>query len=370
MQAVGFPSSVPCGAESPTAWKIANDWEERWQDVRKGREHPAPNRWPAGSLGEAFDRFRRTESWGSKKPRTREDWERGWRHIAPIFGALRQAPWPSSMSTDGITTLKTKAGVRESHRAVKIWRALWKIAAAMRYCDPNHDPTGGIRRETPSTRSATWSEGEVVRLAKHAWRSNLKGLAGIIAVSYDTQLSPVDARKLTFLQSRTDGLQIWFELDRAKTGRGALGILSRKSQRVLIAYVRGLAADQHPSTPIFRTKRGASYTKNSLAADFRRVRDAVFPGDTRKLMDMRRTGAVEAMAGGADAGALSAKMANTLSDSKALQRAYLPIDKATVTRADAARLIGRRLISENKREAKVETLRPGELKLTIGGQPK
>ena len=76
-------------------------------------------------------------------------------------------------------------------------------------------------------------------------------------------------------------------------------------------------------------------------------------------MDMRRTGAIEARSGSADAGAISAKMANTLSDAKQLQRTYLPINRAAVELADEARKRGRRRILENRTGRKVETLRPG-----------
>jgi hypothetical protein len=136
---------------------------------------------------------------------------------------------------------------------------------------------------------------------------------------------------------------------------------------VVKAYLAALPVDLLPNAPIFRNRSGTPYTKNSLAEDFRDIRKAVFPDDDRKLMDMRRSGAFEAMAGGADAGALSAKMANTLSDSRALQRSYLPVDKATVTLADDVRRRGRQRILENKSKAKVETLRPGELKLASDG---
>jgi hypothetical protein len=50
-----------------------------------------------------------------------------------------------------------------------------------------------------------------------------------------------------------------------------------------------------------------------------------------------------------DDGALAAKMANTISQASELQRTYLPVDPASVARADAARLRGRaKLRSENK----------------------
>ena len=359
MQALGFPSSVPCGVDGPDAWRVAQEWNERWQRTRTGREPPPKHVYPRGSLGEAFERFRRSETWAAKAPRTREDWERGWRYIKPTFGDVAPAIVTFEHADAWYHRLKEIASVNEAFRAMKIWRALWQVAAAMHYCDPDHDPTFGIRRETPKGRSATWSEGEVVRLAKEAWRRDFKGLACIVAVAYDTSLSPVDARRRAIEQSRTDGHRVWVEVGRAKTGREALGTLSARSAALARAYLAALPADLLPAAPIFRNRSGTPYTKNSLAEDFRTIRSLVFPGDGRKLMDMRRSGAVEALAGGADTGALSAKMANTIADSKALQRTYLPVDKAAVALADEARRRGRRRIRENKSEAKVETLAPG-----------
>jgi hypothetical protein len=45
--------------------------------------------YPPRSLGEAFRRYRRTEEWAAKAPRTREDWWRCWRRIKPVFGDVR-----------------------------------------------------------------------------------------------------------------------------------------------------------------------------------------------------------------------------------------------------------------------------------------
>jgi hypothetical protein len=72
------------------------------------------------------------------------------------------------------------------------------------------------------------------------------------------------------------------------------------------------------------------------------VRTTVFGrAEMRKIMDMRRSGAVEAMAGQVDDGALAAKMANTIDQARELQRTYLPVDPASVERADDARRRGR-----------------------------
>ncbi|WP_163837261.1 hypothetical protein, partial [Providencia stuartii] len=77
---------VACGADGPAAWALAKVWNDRWQAHRRGQAPAAKRVYPVGSLGEAFERYKRTETWDRKKPRTREDWNRGWRYIEPIFG--------------------------------------------------------------------------------------------------------------------------------------------------------------------------------------------------------------------------------------------------------------------------------------------
>jgi hypothetical protein len=100
MKVLGF-HSAPCGDDGPDAWAIAERWNERWDKARRG-DAPSPAMaaadklsaeqseeltvYPARSLGEAFGRYRRTDEWSSKAPRTREDWWRGWKRIKPIFG--------------------------------------------------------------------------------------------------------------------------------------------------------------------------------------------------------------------------------------------------------------------------------------------
>jgi hypothetical protein len=52
-------------------------------------------------------------------------------------------------------------------------------------------------------------------------------------------------------------------------------------------------------------------------------------------MDFRRSGAVEALAGDVVPAARAAKMANSIDQSKYLQRTYLPVDSTVVRLADA-----------------------------------
>ncbi len=93
IKAHGF-ASVPCGVDGPDAWKIVEIWNNRWDAARRG-DVPSPamaaatnlspdqaeelSIYPSRSLGEAFRRYRRTDEWQRKAPRTREDWWRAWR---------------------------------------------------------------------------------------------------------------------------------------------------------------------------------------------------------------------------------------------------------------------------------------------------
>ena len=86
MRALGF-YNMPCGADGPDAWAIAEAWNRRWHAVRKG-EAPTPATasatnlspenaeeltvYPPRSIGEGFRRYRRTDEWKRKEARTRE----------------------------------------------------------------------------------------------------------------------------------------------------------------------------------------------------------------------------------------------------------------------------------------------------------
>jgi hypothetical protein len=317
MRVLGFVS-VPCGPDGPEAWAIAETWERRWQATRRG-EAPSPAMvsadnlspeqaeeltiYPPRSLGEAFRRYRRTNEWAAKAPRTREDWWRGWKRIKPIFGDTD----PRTATLEDISAwrkaVEDTMSLREAHRAVKIWRALWKVAAALGYCGRDADPSLGVRNSAAKGRSATWTEGEAVRLYKRAWRDGYRGLAALIAVSWSTQLSPGDVRALRASQLAKDGRGMAFFAERGKTGKPVGGVLSDRALAAMQGYLEKLGIELHGEAYIFRNRSGAPYSKDTLGDDFRTVRIAVFgEGDKRTLADFRRSGAQEAIAGGATPG--------------------------------------------------------------------
>jgi hypothetical protein len=256
----------------------------------------------------------------------------------------------------------------EAFRVIKVFRALWAKLTPLGYTvPPDSDPSLAFANSAPGPRQQVWSHHDVARLVQRAWRESYYGLAALLAVAWDTMLSPIDVRTLTFGQRCNDGHGSFFDLERAKTGRAAAGTLSRWSDAILDAYLAKLGLELHGAAPIFWTRGGRSaakggrpwpprpYTSDRLGIDFRHIRRLVFgPNDERQIQDMRRSGAVEAVRGDAAPTKLSAKMANTIASSNRLHKTYIPVDVAAVRDVDDARARGR---SRTKPEQKLQ-LRP------------
>jgi hypothetical protein len=328
---------VACGLDGPGAWTRARAVYEQW--LARSKDEPRTDLIEAGTFAAGFRDYRGTEEWRKKSPRTREEWERVWRRLDPIYGRRR----PGSVTLVEISTTRAlvakNVSEREAHRCIKVWRALWQVLAALKMCEAAADPSFGVRNTEPKTREAVWSHIEALTLAKTAWRHGYFGLCAVIAVAWDTSFSPVDVRRLTPSQRQGKA----FHVGRAKTGRAAIGTLTRRSVRVLDAYLARLGADVAPNAPIFRNRSGAPYSKDTLGDDFRDVRALAFGEiERRTLADFRRSGTVEAIRGGAADGQIAAKMANRFDKSAFLQKTYAPVDLAAVRAADEARRKGRR----------------------------
>jgi len=332
--------AVACGPDGPDAWRKAQECNVAWRAIKLRGDGPRAPLAPPGSLDEAFRRYRATEEWRAKAPRTKEEWERAWKRIGPIFGPRA----PAAVRLEHISAFRARVekevSLREAHRCIKIWRALWGVAAALGYCVRGADPSLGIRNHEPARRQERWSHAEVRKLVKCAWRAGYRGLAAIIAVAWDSSLSPVDVRSLTPADRTAPDV---FELARAKTGRAAIATLSRPARRVLDAYLVELGAEIAPTARIFRHRSGAPYSKDTLGDDFRDVRALVFGEEERRtLADFRRSGAIEAIRGGAGAEQVGTKLANDFASSTHLQKTYAPVDLATVRQVDEARKRGRK----------------------------
>ncbi len=156
----------------------------------------------------------------------------------------------------------------------------------------------------------------------------------------------VDARKLTPSQLKRDEQGVWFELGRAKTGRGAAATLTPWSQAILTAYVKGLGLEIAPASPIFRNRSRAPYSKDTLGDDFRDVRARINPAERRQLADMRRPGAIEGDAGGGSLTDQANKMANSVDTNKRLRKTYNPVNVPSVRRFDEAQAVGAKKLGQ------------------------
>jgi hypothetical protein len=373
MRALGF-QIVRCGPDGPEAWVIAVEWNKRWQAVRKGEAPPLVNldlsrdeaeaarRYPPGSIGAAFQVYIRTPEWATRAPLTRDKiWWPAWFRIRDMWCDVAPDTITFEMMSKWRATLEKKHGRGIAHKTLRVWRTFWKIMLGMRIAR-TADPSMGIRNRAPAPRWQRWSEGETVRLVKTAWRLGYDGLACVIAVAWDTQFSPVDVRTLRSRHKAIVGGRLVFDRQadgRTKTGRAAIGTLSVRTERLVNAYFDQLQLELHPDGVLFRTRTGNAYGRDTLAHDFAAVRALAFPGDKRRLMDMRRSGVIEAIAGDVGPLGLAAKLANSIGRSNTLHKTYAPVDIDAVRNTDAARVKGRRRMrAENESGAKVSKKQP------------
>lgn len=371
MRELGFKSR-PCGVDGPGAWKIATEENARWLRFHRGEE-PAPALdertrdaaeiailYVRGSIGEAFQRYLRTLEWSSKAESTRNKvWWPAWlKRIKPVFAEVRPDEVTMEDLSEWRAACEERYGRDAAHKAVKVWRSFWKVMEAMGYAN-KADPSLAIRNRAPRPRSDRYREGEVVRLAKAAWSNGYRGLACIIAVCWDTQFSPGDVRKLAPRHAALSDKGLIFDLTvdgRSKTRTAAIGTLSPRSIRLIGGYLDQLGVELHQDAALFRQRNGRPYPDDKLAKDFAHVRELVFgTADRRQLRDMRRSGAIEAVAGRVDKGALATKMANGIDHAGFLWRTYVPVDLAAVRAADEARMRGRKTIRENEKRTGVVT---------------
>lgn len=374
MRTLGF-QIVRCGADGPEAWALADEWNKKWQVVRKGDAPPPVNldqlsrdqaeaarRYPPGSVGAAFQIYIRTPEWAARAYLTREKiWWPAWFRIRNMWADVAPDTITFEMMSRWRAALEKKHGRGVTHKTLRVWRTFWKIMLGMKVAR-TADPSMGIRNRAPAPRWQRWSEGETVRLVKTAWRHGYRGLACVIAVAWDTQFSPVDVRTLAARHRATNGGRLIFDRQadgRAKTGRAAIGTISPRTEKLVSAYLSTLAIELHPDAILFRTRSGSAYGREPLSHDFAHVRALAFPDDGRRLMDMRRSGVVEAVAGDAGPIGLSAKLANSIGRSNTLHKTYAPVDIEAVRNTDAARLRGRRRMrAENESGTKVSKKQP------------
>lgn len=357
MQEQGFLPK-PLGRDDDRSRKVALGLYEAWLKVLNNEEPPpvskdasrevaeAARRYPPRSIGEAFQRWIRTEEWRATpySTRTKVLWP-AWYRVRDAWAEADPDTMTFELISEWRKELVDEVGVGVAHKTLKFWRKLWKIMRALKVAKGD-DPSLGMRNRAPAPRWQTYTEGEAVILVKRAIRAKQYELACIIAVTWDTLFSPGDVRLLTgrHIAYRGKGADRALFFDRTedgriKTGRAAIGTVGPRTRRLCEAVWAWRGVEMTAEAFAFRKRDGKPWKDHELAKAFAAIRD---PGDDRQLRDMRRSGSGEANASGvSNPGLLSAKLANSIQTSNALHKTYAPVDHDAVIEFDKARLAGR-----------------------------
>ena len=251
---------------------------------------------------------------GRSCPLTREKiWWPAWFRIRDMWGDVAPDTITFEMMSRWRAALERKHGRGVAHKTLRVWRTFWKIMLGMKIAR-TADPSMGIRNRAPAPRWQRWSEGETVRLVKPhgaaaimGWRALCGGVGHAILArrrSYAGCEASRNRRGTTRIRPPSGG--------RTKTGRAAIGTVSARTERIGRPTwdVKDRVAPGRHLVP--NPNRQTRTVAKRSAHDFADVRALAFPGDKRRLMDMRRSGVVEAVAGDAGPIGLAAKLANSI----------------------------------------------------------
>lgn len=331
----------PEGAESiAEAGRLYQAWLKALADGRRVTSYPA------GSLGAYFDRLKLTPKWAKKALRTREDYERAWKHIEPRLARTVITQITVEDCERLADEVEAEKGPHERYRALKVLRALLADAIVRLRLVGFPSPAKGVLNPQPRGRSAIWLGAEVAKLIAAADAAGYPGMALAIRVAWDTLFSPVDIWSAQRGWIKRDSGGAYIERARTKTAREAFGYLSAETARQVDLYVNNLGFELTPESPFIRQRNGHAYrSKDTFGDDFRAVRKIAFPGDTRQFQDLRRSGNVEADAAGADKATMAAILANSMDRSRFLDETYTPPTVTKAREVAAQRLKGRRKLA-------------------------
>jgi hypothetical protein len=139
MRALGF-QIVRCGPDGPDAWSVADEWNKRWQAVRKGEapalinldqlspdQAEAARRYPPGSIGAAFQIYIRTPEWDARALSARTKvWWPAWLRIRDMWGDVAPDTITFEMMSKWRAGLEKKHGRGVAHKTFRVWRTFWR----------------------------------------------------------------------------------------------------------------------------------------------------------------------------------------------------------------------------------------------------
>jgi integrase len=336
LRKLGF-QSMPLGPDGPAAWEKARKLNLEADRARLTGNAPAQSIYPVGTLGDFFERYQRTEAWKAKEVKSQEDYHRVWPVIdaAEVDGrrlALQRLSKISTADSEGFHRQLHAAAERgecsDSHRyrVLKVWRSLLNAAASYQLI--TKAPIGRVPNPQPAGRSGIFLASEIRALQQGAETRGRWALALGIGIAYDTGLSPVDVRSIALQNVLGARRKRWIETRRKKTKRPMKHALSADTCTRLdryLARVKSEGIELGPEDQLLRQPDGwRPYIKDRWERHFRITREEIFPGDTRVMLDIRRTANVEADIGGMSREDRAELLANNLDKSAFLEATYTP----------------------------------------------
>lgn len=337
----GMSASEPLGRASLSAEKAASELYYKWRQAVGAVEviEETPN-YKRGTVGHWYYKYREKELWRRKKPETVKEWEYYWPFIDAEFGETRIDRVTPTMFERFHIRIEAEHGADARWRIVKLARALFN--AAKKFHIIERSPCYPLPNSRPAPRSQHWLAREVAQLIEAAERVK-PAMALSIRIAWETLLSPIDVRLLKVSSLKTDGKGYYIETRRSKTGKVVFAAISNDLGRDILEYIENLPVELLPSEPILRTARDHKrYTKARFSFDFALVRKAAFgPDEARWMMDLRRSGNLEADLGDASPEDRAEILANSLHMSKDLEDTYTPMTVAKARQIAKKRAIGR-----------------------------
>jgi hypothetical protein len=122
------------GHNVPAALDIARAMElnKAWDRYRAGLPPEEARKYPAGSVGDGYERAlhlrveqrkQRGIEWGTEQ-HSRDDWPRAWKYIEPLFADCD----PNTVTPEMLLMLRSDIAANvsagEAYRVIKVWRAL------------------------------------------------------------------------------------------------------------------------------------------------------------------------------------------------------------------------------------------------------
>lgn len=212
------------------------------------------------------------------------------------------------------------------YRVLKVWRSLLNAAASYQLL--SKAPIGKVPNPQPKGRTGIFFASEIAALQAGADAKGRHALALGIGIAYDAGLSPVDVRTLTLGKIKGVGDDRWVDTNRKKSKKPQKHALSAETCNRLDAYLAQAAAADiviGPDDPLMLQPDGwRPYIKDRWERHFRWTREEVMLGDSRVMLDIRRTANVEADLGGMSRDDRAELMGNNLHKSAFLEATYTP----------------------------------------------